>query len=148
MASSVHSKTIAVNEATLWGFLREKGNWAALIPGYIQHELISENEMTWEFKGDFGYIQKDIKLQLNVKEVVENEKITFELVGLSDNINGSGYFEMKKIEDEEFLLTGNLGMKAGGFMAAMVNPVLEKFLPSTVEELVNAMAENAVGTIA
>lgn len=148
MASSVHSRTIQVNEQRLWEFLKGKEDWAVLIPGYLHHELVTEDEMNWVFKGDFGFIQKAVKLQLNVKELIDNERMAFELIGLSDNINGSGYFDMNKVGDEEFVLTGNLDMKAGGFLASMINPVLESFVPQTVEELVNAMADHIVKTTA
>ena len=141
MASSIHSKTVRVNQQTARDFLQDKDGWAVLIPGYLNHEIISEKEMIWVFKGDFGFIQKAVKLQLNVQEVIEQNKISFELVGLSDNINGSGYFEMKIISAEDVEIVGNLDMKAGGFLASMINPVLETFVPQTIEQLVEAIAD-------
>lgn len=141
MASSIHSKTVRVNQQTARDFLQDKDGWALLIPGYLNHEIISEKEMIWVFKGDFGFIQKAVKLQLNVQEVIEQNKISFELVGLSDNINGSGYFEMKIISAEDVEIVGNLDMKAGGFLASMINPVLETFVPQTIEQLVEAIAD-------
>ena len=75
MASSIHSKTVRVNQQTARDFLQDKDGWAVLIPGYLNHEIISEKEMIWVFKGDFGFIQKAVKLQLNVQEVIEQNKI-------------------------------------------------------------------------
>ena len=143
MASSVHSVEVQTTDQALWTFLSEKGEWAVLIPGYLHHEFESNGEMIWVFKGDFGFIQKAVKLKLKVTSEEENKKIAFNLEGLSDNINGSGYFEMEAVNDNTFKLTGNLDMSAGGFLAAMVNPVLEKFVPETVEKLVTDMAKTA-----
>ena len=143
MASSVHSVEVQTSEQELWSFIREKGDWATLIPGYLHHELVSNEEMIWVFKGDFGFIQKAVKLQLNEVSVEDNAKLTFKLEGLSDNINGSGYFEMEAVNESTFKLTGNLDMSAGGFLAGMINPVLEKFVPETVEQLVGAMGKFA-----
>ena len=144
MASSVHSVEVKTTEQALWSFLKEKGDWAVLIPGYLHHEFESNDEMIWVFKGDFGIIQKAVKLKLTVNNVEENHKIAFELEGLSDNINGDGYFIMEPVNEETFKLTGNLNMSAGGFLAGMINPVLEKFVPETVEQLVNSMGKSVL----
>jgi carbon monoxide dehydrogenase subunit G len=138
MASSIHTKEVQVTTETLWSFLKQKENWAVLIPGYLHHEFESNGDMIWVFKGDFGIVQKAVKLKLHVIEETENSKLAFDLEGLSDNINGSGYFEIK----DESLLEGSLTMKAGGFLAGMINPVLEKFVPETIETLTNAIATN------
>ena len=141
MASSVSTEIVRVHEEVLWGFIQNKEAWAPLIPGYLHHEIKTSDRMIWVFKGDFGIIEKAVKLQLNVKEIVENQKLSFDLEGLSDNINGSGYFEMEKEDDGQYKLTGELTMKAGGFLATMINPVLEKFVPQTVEALVKSMSQ-------
>lgn len=147
MASSTYTETVQINKETLWTFLQNKGEWAQLVPGYLHHELPTDDEMIWVFKGDFGIVEKAVKLQLNVKEIVENKKIVFELVGLSDNINGDGYFEMGEAGDGNYHLIGNLNMKAGGFLASMINPVLEKFVPQTIEQHVKSMAQHVLQTV-
>lgn len=53
------------------GFLQNKSEWAQLVPGYLHHELPTEEEMIWVFKGDFGIVEKAVKLQLKVREVLE-----------------------------------------------------------------------------
>ena len=146
MAGSTHKETVQTNGAALWAFLQDKEKWAPLVPGYLHHELPTDNEMIWVFKGDFGIIEKAVKLQLNVKEVVENKRIAFDLIGLSDNINGDGYFEMEEAGNGSYHLIGNLNMKAGGFLASMINPVLEKFVPQTIEQHVKSMAQQASQT--
>ena len=144
MASSAYSVEVQATEQSLWSFLKEKSDWAVLIPGYLHHEFESNDEMIWVFKGDFGIVQKAVKLKLTVNNVEVNQKIAFDLEGLSDNINGSGYFIMEPVNDETYKLTGNLTMSAGGFLAGMINPVLEKFVPETVEQLVNSMGNSVL----
>lgn len=51
----------------VWDFVRSINNWAPLVPGYINHELINEYESTWEFKGDLGFMKKTIKLNYGVE---------------------------------------------------------------------------------
>lgn len=145
MAVSTHSKVVDVQEDVLWSFIEKKEEWAKLIPGYLHHELASDSEMIWVFEGDFGMIKKPVKVSLKVTQVVPNKKLNFSLEGLSDNINGDGYFEVTP-QGEQLALTGQLNMKAGGFLAAMINPVLENYVPKTTEELVQAMAKHIEST--
>ena len=102
--------------------------------------------MVWVFKGDFGFVEKAVKVEVKVTKIIENESLEFELKGLSDNINGSGYFEMKEKSPAEYELIGSLDLKAGGFLAGMINPVLETYVPKTTEELVKAMAQELTKT--
>ena len=141
VANSTHTELVQTNGDALWTFLRDKEEWAKLIPGYLSHEVQAEDAMIWEFKGDFGIVEKAVKVQVNVKEVIENKKIAFDLAGISDNINGEGYFEMEEVEEGKYKVIGNLNMKAGGFLAAMINPVLEKYVPQTIEQHVQAIAQ-------
>lgn len=141
MASSIHSVDVQTTVDQLWGFLKEKANWAVLIPGYLHHEFESNGDMIWVFKGDFGIVQKAVKLKLKESLVEENKKLAFELEGLSDNINGNGYFMVDSIDDSTTKLTGSLNMSAGGFLGGMINSVLEKFVPETTEQLIEAMGK-------
>ena len=141
MAKSEHTVVIETEEATLWSFLQEKGEWATLIPGYLHHEFPSKDEMIWVFKGDFGFIEKAVKVLLKETAVDANKKIAFSLEGLSDNINGHGSFEMEPLADGQYKLVGTLDLAAGGFLGGMINPVLEKFVPATTTDLVDAMGK-------
>ena len=139
MASSVHEEVVGLDQEKVWDFLKDLEQWAPLMPGYVSHEIISANEMTWVFKGDFGVVKKAVTVQLTVDESVAPEKLAFSLKGVSDNINGGGFYATEAAEGGT-KLTGSLNMSAGGFLAGMINPVLEKFLPTMVSELTAAMA--------
>ena len=110
------------------------------MPGYLHHELKDSGEMIWVFEGDFGIIKKPVKVSLKVMEAIPNQRLGFSLEGLSDNINGDGYFVIEQ-QNEEQALVGHLNLKAGGFMAAMINPILENYVPATTTSLVQSMAK-------
>lgn len=95
--------------------------------------------MIWVFQGDFGVIQKAVKVKLKQKKS-EVHQILFDLEGLSDPINGDGSFEIKQNQDGSFQLIGSLSMKASGFLAGIMNPILDNFVPRLVEQLVEEMA--------
>ncbi|MDP1396208.1 SRPBCC domain-containing protein [Lysinibacillus capsici] len=143
MATGQYSKVINIQKNKLEGFIHNKEQWAVLIPGYLHHELLNEDDMIWVFQGDFGIIQKAVKVKLKVNNS-DAHQIQFDLVGLSDPINGNGSFEIIQNQNESPQLTGNLTMKASGFLAGMMNPVLDNFVPGLIEQLVEAMAIQAL----
>lgn len=143
MATGQYSKNISMQKEKLEEFIQNKEQWAVLIPGYLHHELLNENDMIWVFQGDFSIIQKAVKVELKVKKS-DAHQILFDLEGLSDPINGDGSFEIKQNQDQSLQLTGKLTMKASGFLAGMMNPVLDNFVPRLVEQLVKEMAVKVV----
>ena len=53
MATGQYSKVINVQKNKLEGFIHNKEQWAVLIPCYLHHELLNEDDMIWVFQGDF-----------------------------------------------------------------------------------------------
>ena len=64
---------------------------------YLHHELLNEDDMIWVFQGDFGIIQKAVKVKLKVNNS-DAHQIQFDLEGLSDPINGNGSLKSYKIK--------------------------------------------------
>ena len=143
MATGQCSKEINIQKEKLENFIQNREQWAVLIPGYLHQELINEVDMIWVFQGDFGIIQKAVKVKLKVKKS-DAHQIQFDLEGLSDPIIGNGSFEIIQNQNESPQLIGNLTMKASGFLAGMMNPVLDNFVPRLIEQLVEAMAIQAL----
>ncbi|WP_155594097.1 SRPBCC domain-containing protein [Lysinibacillus cavernae] len=143
MATGYYGKDISIQKEKLEEFIQNREQWAVLIPGYLHHELLNEKDMIWVFQGDFGIIQKAVKVELKVKKSTSHQVI-FDLEGLSDPIDGDGSFEIKQNQDGSIQLIGNLTMKASGFLSAMMNPVLNNFVPPLVEQLVEEMAVKVV----
>ncbi|MBL3732413.1 SRPBCC family protein [Lysinibacillus sp. HST-98] len=143
MATGQCSKEINIQKEKLENFVQNREQWAVLIPGYLHHELLNEDDMIWVFQGDFGIIKKAVKVKLKVKKS-DAHQIQFDLEGLSDPIIGNGSFEIIQNQNESPQLIGNLTMKASGFLAGMMNPVLDNFVPRLIEQLVEAMAIQAL----
>ncbi|MEK5230228.1 SRPBCC domain-containing protein [Lysinibacillus sp. FSL K6-0232] len=142
MATGEYREEIYIEQEKLQEFIQNKEEWAVLIPGYLHHEFPNDQDMIWVFQGDFGLIQKAVKVELKVKPS-QPYQVLFDIVGLSDPINGDGSFEIKENENHSCQLIGSLTMKASGFLAGIMNPVLEKFVPQLVEQLVKEMAIKA-----
>lgn len=141
MATGTYSVELPVGIKEIWEFVSDMNKWAPLVPGYINHEILSENESTWEFKGDLGFMKKKVKLKIEITKWEEPTTVTFNLKGLSDNFKGGGYFEAEAIDADQTKMTGNLDITAGGAMAPMINSIMKTFVPKTAEELTIAVSE-------
>ena len=140
MPQGTHTVELPLNIETIWGFVHDMNNWAPLVPGYIEHEILSERQSTWSFKGDLGFMKKKVKLKIDIKEWKEPTQVTFDLTGLSDNFNGGGYFLAEAIDENNTRMTGQLDITAGGMMGPMVNQIMVNFVPQTARELTDAIA--------
>lgn len=139
MPAGTHSVAVPLNINTIWEFVQDMNNWAPLVPGYIEHEIINDRESTWAFKGDLGFMKKTVKLKIDIKEWNEPSGVIFDLTGISDNFKGGGYFKAEAVNDNETMMSGNLDITAGGMMGPMVNQILVKFVPQTAQELTDAI---------
>lgn len=140
MPAGTHTVELDVGIEQIWEFVSDMDKWAPLVPGYIEHEIINENQSTWTFKGDIGIMQKTVKLQIDITEWREPTLVTFDLTGLNENFGGNGYFEAEAIDDNKTKMTGNLDITAKGMMGPMINTILKNFVPKTAEELTEAVA--------
>ncbi|ALC91465.1 carbon monoxide dehydrogenase [Bacillus sp. FJAT-18017] len=141
MPSGVHSVVLTVPIEKVWSFVSSINNWAPLVPGYIEHEIVSDMESTWAFKGDLGFMKKKIKLKVDITKWEEPSRVTFDLSGISDNFTGNGYFEAEKLDGNSTRMTGCLNITARGATSSMVNSILKNFVPKTTEELTIAVAD-------
>lgn len=144
MPQGTHTVEVPLNIETIWTFVHDMNNWAPLVPGYIDHEIITERQSTWTFKGDLGFMKKKVKLQIDIKEWNEPSEVIFDLKGLSDNFTGGGYFKAEFIGDKITNMTGQLDISAGGMMGPMINQILTKFVPQTALELTDAIVVELV----
>lgn len=49
--------------------------WAPLVSGYIEHQIISDRQSTWSFKGDLGFVKKTVKLRIDITEWTEPTRV-------------------------------------------------------------------------
>lgn len=134
---------IKVNQPirSIWKFVSVMDNWAPLVPGYIEHEILSEKESTWKFKTDLGVIKKKIHLKVDITSWEEPTKVTFNLTGINEKMIGHGYFEAESISPSQTLMTGYLDITPEGKMAKLINSKLEKSLSEITQKLTEAIVE-------
>ncbi|MGN7357594.1 CoxG family protein [Paenibacillus sp. SAF-054] len=139
MPQGVHTMDLNVPIQDVWNFVSDMNQWAPLVPGYMNHEIINDRESTWTFKGDIGIMKKKVSLKIDITAWIEPSKVTFNLTGINENFAGDGYFEAEVIDAGHTRMTGMLDITAKGAMGPMINAILKTFVPKTAEELATAI---------
>ncbi|MDC3417405.1 CoxG family protein [Aquibacillus salsiterrae] len=142
MPSGNHTVELNVPIETIWRFVSDINEWAPLVPGYVNHQVTSETQSTWQIKGDLGKLQKKVNIQINITEWQAPSKVTFQLKGLDDKFDGNGYFEAKKLEGHKTNVTGYINVTSRGMLGPMINPVLKNIIAKKIAELTNSIADN------
>ncbi|WP_057912868.1 CoxG family protein [Peribacillus muralis] len=142
MSEGLHSIKLPVSIETVWDFVSVIDRWAPLVPGYINHEMIGDGTLLWEFKGDLGLMKKKIKLEVTIVEWNEPDKVTFKLRGLNEKFDGYGYFLAEQYGMSETKMTGCLAIMAKGAKAPIANALLKTYVPQMTIEFSEAIAKN------
>ncbi|MGM0875330.1 MAG: CoxG family protein [Bacillota bacterium] len=139
MPSELYKVEVNLPINSIWSFVSVMDNWAPLVPGYIEHEILNDSESTWKFKSDFGVIKKKVHLKVDITSWREPTKVTFNLTGINEKITGVGYFEAQTIDANNTLMIGYLDFTAEGTMAKMINSKLKKNLAEMTKELTESI---------
>ncbi len=118
MAEAEYTTTAKLPVDTIWEFVKEMDNWARFVRGYQSHEKESETDSVWTLKGDLGAMARTLKFRVHITEWAGPERVTFELVGLNEAMQGGGEFVMGAWQE---------GAAAEPAPTAKKNPILRFF---------------------
>lgn len=144
MPSDAYTKQVEAPIEELWETVSDLNKWAALMPGYVEHEVVSESEGKLVFLGDFGIVKKNVTLQIQDIQRNPPEKISFKLIGVGEGVNGSGSYTLEKVSDSSTNVTCQFEMAGSGFMGAMINNILKNFVPQVTKQLVEGINDKVV----
>ena len=128
----------------VWEFVKNMGNWASQMPGYMSHELLNDNDSVWTLHVNFGPFARPVVIDVHVTQWVAPSQVTFEVKGRSDPFRGSGVFEAHETEAGT-AISLQFGAEGTGSMAkmvsAMVPPVLNSIGDGFSANLAKALSE-------
>ncbi|MGJ9459772.1 CoxG family protein [Oceanobacillus sp. CF4.6] len=142
MPGGSHSVQVDCPIETVWTFVRDINNWAPLVPGYIEHQIINDKQSTWKFVSDIGIIKRTLHMEVDIINWQEPTKVTFNLKGINEKFTGSGYFEAERITESRTKITGYLDIKASGLRGRAINPALKSVIPKTATQLTAAVSND------
>ncbi|ASK62546.1 carbon monoxide dehydrogenase [Virgibacillus phasianinus] len=141
MPNGIYQLELDIPIKNVWFFVSDMNNWAPLVPGYMEHTILNARQSTWDFKGDIGFMQKKVSLQIDITKWQKPTTVTFDLKGLNENFKGDGYFRAEAITSGKTRMTGYMNINAKGMMGPMINSFLKSFVPKTTKELTEAVGE-------
>ncbi len=97
MAEAEYTTSARLPIDEIWEFVREMDNWAHFLTGYQAHEKQSETDSVWTLKGDVGVLARVVKFRVRITEWAGPERVTFELEGLNEPMQGDGHFVMESV---------------------------------------------------
>jgi carbon monoxide dehydrogenase subunit G len=140
MPSEMQQIELAIPITVIWDFIRDANNWAPLVPGYIQHEQMNDNIITWDFKSDLGIMKKKVTLVIDIKEWNEPNRVSFELRRTNEKYIGEGYFEAQALNKNKTRLTGFLEINASGAIGSLANSLFKNAIPISTDEVASAIS--------
>jgi carbon monoxide dehydrogenase subunit G len=141
MPSELQQVELAIPIDVIWDFIRDADNWAPLVPGYIQHEQLNSQLITWEFKSDLGIMKKKVSLLIKITEWNEPTRVDFELIRASNEKHlGGGYVEAKALNKEKTRVRAFLDINAKGPIGSLANSLFKSAIPKSTGEVAAAIS--------
>ncbi|RDW15562.1 CoxG family protein [Oceanobacillus chungangensis] len=140
MAHGSHQVRLEMPIERIWDFISDINNWAPLVPGYLEHEIINQEQSIWKLHGDIGMIKKTVNLKVDIIKWHKPTHIAFRLTRLNESAIGTGYFKAKTLADLSVEMSGYLNISAKGMLGQMVNPILNTFVPVVGKEFTEKVA--------
>jgi carbon monoxide dehydrogenase subunit G len=101
MPATTHSLTLDVPPDQVWNFVHDMDHWAPFLLGYQSHDKISDRESKWTLKGDLGVLSRVVELSVHITEWLDNEKVSFSLEGINEQVTGTGSFTLVSVDGAE-----------------------------------------------
>lgn len=143
------STVVQLGLQSVWPFVADMNHWAADIPGYCQHTMLSDRESLWRIKGDVGMLSREADLRVLITEWSEPSCVRFSLEGTEEPISGTGSFTAHAQDLEHTVLVFTLTLDAGGPLAPVIhvllNTQLERIVDTFVANLTNHLLDNTNG---
>ena len=116
MAEAEYSTTAKLPVGTIWEFVKDMDNWAHFVRGYQSHEKQSEDDSVWTLKGDVGVMARILEFKVHVSEWAGPGRVTFELEGVNELMQGGGEFLMEAYEEGEAAVAAETAPRRNPFL--------------------------------
>lgn len=119
--------TVMRSADQVWLFVREMGNWASLMPGYIAHESLGPDDSEWTLQVDIGPFKRPVAVDVHVLMWDGPHRVTFQIKGKHDPFIGSGSFTSEVSKDGTLVML-QFRAEPTGSMAKVLAPLVPQIL--------------------
>ncbi len=120
----------------VWHFVKEMGNWAAQMPGYLSHEITNENDSVWNMQMNLGPFTRPIVMDVHVSQWLEPSEVAFEVKGRFDPFQGKGRFLSSTAADGGTDIVLEFEVEGTGSMAKVISAMAAPVLVTVADQFV------------
>lgn len=125
--------SVTRSQPEVWAFVKEMGNWASQMPGYMSHEKINDNDSVWTMQMNLGPFTRPIVMDVHVLEWLEPSTVNFTVKGKFDPFQGKGSFASRTDGDITRIVL-DFGVEGTGSMAKVVSAMAAPVLPAVADQ--------------
>ncbi|MCU9612616.1 SRPBCC family protein [Caldibacillus lycopersici] len=140
----VHSIDLDFPIKTIWKWINSNFHCLTVIPGYIHHEVISDQQFVLSVQAKFGMWKRNVKVHSHIIQRNEPNYLQFDFASESNHIQGKGELRAKQLQPKRTRVTLSLEFSGQGAVGQIMNTLLKNFDPTQeiTPELADAISKN------
>jgi len=131
------STTVAID--TVWAYVADLRNWAALFPGSQGCEVIDTNDSRWTLKVGAGGLVKTVTVLVHVDAWDGPERVAFSYQLPGEPVTGSGRYSARRSAEGGTDIELAVRVEGSGPMAPMWEAVSRPLLPQLAKTFAAAL---------
>lgn len=135
------SASVPLAVAPVWAYVADMNHWAADVPGYRDHTMLSDRESIWRLAGDVGILSREVEVKVVITDWQEPRHVAFTLEGTEEPVTGEGTFDVEPAGDAETRLDFYLSLAAGGPLAPVINVLLKTQLAKIADQFIATLKD-------
>lgn len=151
MPSIQRELKVPESQEPVWNFVKDMGNWASQMPGYLSHEQVNDDDSVWTVQFNIGPFTRPCVMDVHVSHWGAPSEVSFTVKGRFDPFAGQGVFTSAP-DGTGTAIRLEFGVEGTGSMAkvvsAMAGPVLKTVGDQFVSRLAAAISSHAMGDAA
>ncbi|BAC14593.1 hypothetical protein [Oceanobacillus iheyensis HTE831] len=140
MVKCHHEVKLNTKSIRVWEFIEDWSNWVEIVPGYQEHQIVSNEESIWKIHGEVGTFKKDTHIHVRILEIKAPSSILFTVDALNEQCLGKGSLHVKSFNQNDTIMSGNMELTIKGWKGTMVYPIVKQLLPKILEDFMEKIS--------
>lgn len=129
MIDTEQTVVVGVGIDSVWDYVKDMQNWAALMPGMREFNVIDDDDSQWILKVGVGGLVRTVTVDVHVDKWAGPEHVTFSYKLQGDPVLGGGTYDAVSSGPNETTIKLNVKVEGSGPMAPMWEAMGRPLLP-------------------